>query len=51
MVPVGFKLCIVIHGRFAIAKPRVNKNFPDFIVIDGAEGGTGASCPIILGCQ
>ena len=34
---------LVIHERFAIAKARNNKNISDFIVIDGAEGGTGAA--------
>lgn len=43
--PVGFKLCI---GRrtefFAICKAMLEtKIYPDFITIDGAEGGTGAA--------
>lgn len=43
--PVGFKLCV---GRpedfFAIAKAMLERNAcPDFITVDGAEGGTGAA--------
>ncbi|MCA9629527.1 MAG: FMN-binding glutamate synthase family protein [Myxococcales bacterium] len=43
--PVGFKLCI---GRpvefFAIAKAMLETGIvPDFITVDGAEGGTGAA--------
>ena len=43
--PVGFKLCI---GRkdefFGICKAMVETNIlPDFITVDGAEGGTGAA--------
>jgi len=43
--PVGFKLCI---GRrsdfFAICKAMLeSKILPDFITVDGAEGGTGAA--------
>ncbi len=43
--PVGFKLCV---GRkedfFAICKAMLTTNIlPDFIVVDGAEGGTGAA--------
>jgi glutamate synthase domain-containing protein 2 len=43
--PVGFKLCIGHPWEwFAIAKAMVEtKLLPDFIVIDGAEGGTGAA--------
>lgn len=43
--PVGFKLTIGHPWEwFAIAKAMVEtKITPDFIVIDGAEGGTGAS--------
>ena len=39
--PVGFKLCIGHPWEwFAIAKAMEStKIFPDFIVIDGAEGG------------
>ena len=43
--PVGFKLCIGHPWEwFAIAKAMVEtKITPDFIVVDGAEGGTGAA--------
>ncbi|WP_428416395.1 FMN-binding glutamate synthase family protein [Methylibium sp.] len=43
--PVGFKLCIGHPWEwFAIAKAmRETKLLPDFIVVDGAEGGTGAA--------
>lgn len=43
--PVGFKLCIGHPWEwFAIAKAMLaTKITPDFIVIDGAEGGTGAA--------
>jgi len=43
--PIGFKLCI---GRpeefFSICKAMIETELlPDFIVVDGAEGGTGAA--------
>ena len=43
--PVGFKLCV---GRrsdvFAICKAMIETNItPDFITVDGGEGGTGAA--------
>lgn len=43
--PVGFKLCIGHPWEwFAIAKAMLKTNIlPDFIVVDGAEGGTGAA--------
>ena len=43
--PVGFKLCVGQAWEwFAIAKAMVASNTtPDFIVVDGAEGGTGAA--------
>jgi len=43
--PVGFKLCIGHPWEwFAIAKAmQATGLVPDFIVIDGAEGGTGAA--------
>ena len=43
--PVGFKLCIGDKNEFlAIAKAMVETGVsPDFIVVDGAEGGTGAA--------
>ncbi|WP_019672333.1 FMN-binding glutamate synthase family protein [Psychrobacter lutiphocae] len=43
--PVGFKLCIGQPWEFmAIVKAMIEENnYPDFIVVDGAEGGTGAA--------
>jgi glutamate synthase domain-containing protein 2 len=43
--PVGFKLCIGHAWEwFAMAKAmRETGIWPDFIVVDGAEGGTGAA--------
>ena len=43
--PVGFKLCIGHPWEwFAIAKAMIKTGItPDFIVVDGAEGGTGAA--------
>ncbi|WP_367103994.1 FMN-binding glutamate synthase family protein [uncultured Psychrobacter sp.] len=43
--PVGFKLCIGQPWQFmAIVKAMIEAdNYPDFIVVDGAEGGTGAA--------
>jgi glutamate synthase domain-containing protein 2 len=43
--PVGFKICIgKISEWFAIIKAMLEtKVTPDFIVIDGSEGGTGAA--------
>ena len=43
--PTGFKLCIGHPWEwFALAKAMRETNLlPDFIVIDGAEGGTGAA--------
>ena len=43
--PTGFKLCIGHPWEwFAIAKAMVETGLlPDFIVVDGAEGGTGAA--------
>ncbi len=43
--PTGFKLCIGHPWEwFAIAKAMLETGItPDFIVIDGAEGGTGAA--------
>ncbi len=43
--PVGIKLCIGKHSEFiSICKAMIAKNvYPDFITIDGSEGGTGAS--------
>lgn len=43
--PVGFKLCIGRKSEFlAICKAIVDTGiYPDFITIDGGEGGTGAA--------
>ncbi|HEX5357491.1 MAG TPA: FMN-binding glutamate synthase family protein [Aquabacterium sp.] len=43
--PVGFKFCVGhVWEWFAIAKAmRETGIWPDFIVVDGAEGGTGAA--------
>ena len=43
--PVGFKLCIGKRSEFiAICKAMVKLNiYPDFIAVDGGEGGTGAA--------
>jgi glutamate synthase domain-containing protein 2 len=43
--PTGFKLCIGLKKEFlAIVKAMLESGiFPDFITIDGAEGGTGAA--------
>ncbi|WP_231489839.1 FMN-binding glutamate synthase family protein [Pedobacter sp. Leaf170] len=43
--PVGFKLCIGRRSEFyAICKAMIEtKIYPDFITVDGGEGGTGAA--------
>lgn len=43
--PVGFKLCIGKHREFfcILKAMRATGIVPDFITIDGAEGGTGAA--------
>jgi len=43
--PVGFKLCIGLRSEFvAICKAMIETGIkPDFISIDGGEGGTGAA--------
>lgn len=42
--PVGFKLCVGSRHEFlAICKAMVEADsYPDFIIVDGSEGGTGA---------
>jgi len=47
--PVGFKLCIGLKSEFLSICKAMEKTglTPDFITIDGAEGGTGAA-PIEL---
>jgi glutamate synthase domain-containing protein 2 len=43
--PVGFKLCLGRRQEFmAVCKAIIDTNIvPDFITVDGAEGGTGAA--------
>jgi glutamate synthase domain-containing protein 2 len=43
--PIGFKLCIgKLSEWFAIIKAMLDTGTrPDFIVVDGSEGGTGAA--------
>jgi glutamate synthase domain-containing protein 2 len=43
--PTGFKLCLGRRDEFlSICKAMIKNNiFPDFITVDGAEGGTGAA--------
>src|SRR6185312_8093497 len=43
--PVGFKLCIGQKSQFiAICKGMIKTGImPDFITVDGGEGGTGAA--------
>ena len=43
--PAGFKLCVGQPGEFlAVCKAMLETGFyPDFIVVDGKEGGTGAA--------
>jgi glutamate synthase domain-containing protein 2 len=45
--PVGFKLCIGDTSEFEeiCEKMSVMNIYPDFITVDGAEGGTGAAPP------
>lgn len=43
--PVGFKLCIGDTSEFEnLCQEMIHQNcYPDFITVDGAEGGTGAA--------
>jgi len=43
--PIGFKLCLGNHHEFlAICKAMLETQiYPDFITLDGGEGGTGAA--------
>ncbi|MFV5698041.1 FMN-binding glutamate synthase family protein [Flavobacterium sp. ZT3R17] len=43
--PIGFKLCVGETSEFEmICQEMITQNcFPDFITVDGAEGGTGAA--------
>ena len=44
-LPIGFKLCIGIKKEFmSLCKAMMKTEiYPDFITVDGAEGGTGAA--------
>jgi glutamate synthase domain-containing protein 2 len=46
-LPVGIKMCVGQPGEFAsLCKAMLAlQNGPDFITVDGAEGGTGAAPP------
>lgn len=43
--PIGFKICIGIQDEFvAICRAMLHTGiYPDFITVDGSEGGTGAA--------
>ena len=43
--PVGFKMCIGNLAEFLeiVGEMKEKNIYPDFITIDGAEGGTGAA--------
>jgi hypothetical protein len=43
--PAGFKLCVgTRHELMAICSAMVEEDYtPDFIIVDGSEGGTGAA--------
>jgi glutamate synthase domain-containing protein 2 len=42
--PVGFKLCVGHPWEFGDRKAMLETGiYPDFIVVDGGEGGTGAA--------
>jgi glutamate synthase domain-containing protein 2 len=45
--PAGFKLCVGSRREIlAVCKAMIEENVtPDFVVVDGAEGGTGAAPP------
>jgi len=45
--PVGFKLCLGVHSEFvSVCKAMLETGIkPDFITVDGGEGGTGAAPP------
>lgn len=46
-LPVGFKLCLGRYEEFAeiVLAMKETGIYPDFITVDGAEGGTGAAPP------
>ena len=43
--PIGIKLCLGKHREFVALCKAMNETriYPDFITVDGAEGGTGAA--------
>ncbi|OWY26207.1 FMN-binding glutamate synthase family protein [Sphingobacteriales bacterium UPWRP_1] len=43
--PIGFKLCVGIKSEFLAICKAMKKTgiYPDFITVDGGEGGTGAA--------
>ncbi len=43
--PIGIKICLGYHHEFEelVASMKKLKLYPDYIVVDGAEGGTGAA--------
>lgn len=43
--PIGIKLCVGHRNEFVelVAEMKKQNSYPDFIVVDGAEGGTGAA--------
>ncbi|MFT7679631.1 MAG: glutamate synthase domain-containing protein 2 [Planctomycetota bacterium] len=43
--PIGIKLCVGLRSEFmALCKAmRSGRKYPDYIVVDGGEGGTGAA--------
>jgi glutamate synthase domain-containing protein 2 len=45
--PIGFKLCVGRKSEFiSICKAMIElKIYPDFVTVDGGEGGTGAAPP------
>ncbi len=45
MIPVGVKICIGKTSEFRdmVREMKAQNVFPDFLAIDGAEGGTGAA--------
>lgn len=46
-LPVGIKLCVGQPGEFAALCKAIHEvgNGPDFITVEGGEGGTGAAPP------
>ena len=50
--PVGFKLCVGARTEFlSICKAMLHSGItPDFIIVDGAEGGTGAAPQEFVDC-